>query len=487
MQIFHSKTLEIFKTFSRSEILEFKIYLKNSAFNESNILCEFYNELIKKYPDNISGEILYSIQKKPKFRSFTMTYIRELSYRLIRKAQDFLIYNSFKKNSYLKEELLLNDLQSRKLDDLFIKRFINLMKLINDSPKNINEYHKEYIFNSMLFNYNERNSKLKTHNEGKRKLEEIIRCTNSLTRYYFFEITSNYVALIIDSDGFGIDHNDYKIIEADVIEKLFIQLQPLEDKVVQLYYLLFKAYENLKDDALYEMYRDFTYEIIPELHLDLQQFHFEYLYKYCTIKWSTLDSKINYRIELSKLYEFYMNNKMYITKENKYVRTTMLINKIKLSAELKDFRIVKNFIQENPSDINPVDKNIINSYAHAYENFVYKNFDKALAEINDIPRSNYSYRYEIKMLTIRLLYELNNRELSLVNINSYKKFLREDKFLNKEIKIITKNFLHYLETLILYAHKNEHLNFIHSQLKNENKVCHKEWLQEKYEAYLLKK
>jgi len=184
------------------------------------------------------------------------------------------------------------------------------------------------------------------------------------------------------------------------------------------------------------------------------------------------------------LYEYF--NKNYFKVSEDYLKPLEYSNFVGRAYSVGDFEILKSFIENNSTKLNPSDYSDLVNYGLAYYYFGIKDFRKVLKHINEISLSKFLFRFDIRNLEIRVYYELNKFETLREAIHNYRSLILEDKVLTNSDKEGLLKMLSYVNKLIILndeldsgKRKNE-AEFIVISLEKEPIFSLKKWLTEKY-------
>ena len=122
------------------------------------------------------------------------------------------------------------------------------------------------------------------------------------------------------------------------------------------------------------------------------------------------------------------------------------------------------------------------SYVYLYNDL--NEFEKSLVHLNKIELDYFTYKYDVYNLKVKIYYELEYFESALELIHTYTQYIRNDKLLERSLKIGHNNFLKYTEQLILYrlAKESIQLGFLKKKIQKSDNLFHKKWLIEKIES-----
>src|SRR5262245_36499459 len=131
-----SKAIDILRELKRKEFLQFGKHLESSAFTANKNLVKLYRHLKKDYP-------AFSSEKITKNSIYTSVYgnthyndtkARKLLSDLYKEAEKFIvILNALQKKNY--DKILLEELEVRKLDSLFISKYGEMNAYLDEGEK----------------------------------------------------------------------------------------------------------------------------------------------------------------------------------------------------------------------------------------------------------------------------------------------------------------------------------------------------------------
>ena len=116
-------------------------------------------------------------------------------------------------------------------------------------------------------------------------------------------------------------------------------------------------------------------------------------------------------------------------------------------------------------------------------NFEMRDYGKALEFLVKVRTEDFSYRLDIKLLQLKIYYEMNETESLLSLIDSYRHLLGKAKQLSDMFKNFHMNFIRYSEKLIRIRERGEtdELENLKQEVLGPNVPTGKPWLLEKIE------
>lgn len=487
--------IELLKSFSPKDINKFKKFIKSPYFNNRKIIHTLYNEIVKYYP-HFNNEIFtkkqlyFAITKKKKYNDNT---IRGLLSVLDKLAYIFIGAESISKNKRLYANILLKEFNSKGIVNPFIY-FLNSCEDLYSKNDRIDTqlFYDKYIFESHKFNFSSINDKF--INSKKKLSEHMTRFEGMAEDFIIFFITtliSDYIPVIIY-------HYEFEFKIRDFISKIFLEttnLWALYDKIktknpyaffLEMHLRLIDAFENINNDTKYYEYKENVFINTGKITKDELGFHICCLINLCNMK-----NNNNFKEEILKeeyeLYLFQVKFGLYIDNKVKYLPSDLFRSIIILGTKLRDFENVENFITEHYSELRPNERKNYYNFGYAFLRFIQGNYNEAIHYSVKVSVDNYILKYDMRNLTLKLYYELNEYEKAFDLIHSYYEFLDNNIFTSSEKKIIYSNFLKYTKKLLLYKSGDNKIDidYLFNKFKKEKQIGDKEWLNDKFEEILM--
>ena len=170
-----------------------------------------------------------------------------------------------------------------------------------------------------------------------------------------------------------------------------------------------------------------------------------------------------------ELYKLGLEEGMYFY-ENKYLLTSLFNGIIKCSCYIKELNWLFKFIYEYKNKLAPEQRKEAVNVAYSKYYFEKKDFDSALKHINKINASSSLLKLEIKILTIKILFELDYVESVYSSIDSIKHFFKSNKLLHPAIIEQGHAFAKAIKKLTDLKEKNDkkELGYFRKQINENN-------------------
>jgi hypothetical protein len=456
----------LLKTFEREEIEQFKNFISSDFFNKAGYLTNYFQKLIEYHPD-------FEDYEKNKIKIFHELYpgreyndatIRKINSELLKLAEDFLTIQALKKDSFLKRNLLLSELDSRKIDNLFNRRIdeaYDKVKPIGDL--NQKYYNELYKLNSIEILYHS----VRNRTKGFDKYYELI---DNMNINFLAGKLKKYTMLISDSYfhlKYIRDKNEIERFLREIVKSSFFNI-PL---IKILYYVLLIYWEPGIDT--FNKLKKVTSEYKSLLPIEELEWIYFSLLNFSIIQINMGNSDfIKEELEIYKnLFDF--NLIVY----NNQIETVLYKNIISSAVEAGDIKFAEEFKEEYKKYIFTPDKKDIVNYCEANIAYAKKNYFEALEILAKVNFSEVNQKFSLRNLSLKILYDSEMFEEALSAADSYKQNIKREKKLPQDLIKLYGNFIQAYKMLIkikLSCDKSEAGLLLQKIKKNESTA--KSWL-----------
>jgi len=484
--------IQILKTLSKPEIKQFREFISSPLFNKNTSIISYYKELIKSYPNflNINPQGTEIYKRLYGNKNYNQSTLINLAFRLKTQLLNFLSVNNFRNNKHLSSEIIMDELLKRGLFGIFK----NYYKRVN---RNINRYEREgffynYKINTRHYNYFKLSTKVIKKRHALRDISLLNNSNLYLTFFYITELISNYLIFKANAVKYSLD------TIGDFTEQLINILQSYNfneifnwkndnDFLVNIYLALLKAYTNFNNEKYYYEYKDVLIKHRKSLTNSELNFHYTRLINYCTLKENEIESIDKFSLEQFELYTTFINKHIYKSSLYEFLPVSLYRAVILLAFRLNKIEYLLEFIKNETKNLNIKDRDNLYNFGMAYYYYIMEDLEKASKSINNIKLDFFIYKYDIKILELKICFDKNEIQACLSIINSYKELIKRDKLLSPERKSHHRNFILYVEKLIKKLDsKRADIEYYQNKLRNENKVLYKDWLLNRYEQVIKK-
>lgn len=173
--------------------------------------------------------------------------------------------------------------------------------------------------------------------------------------------------------------------------------------------------------------------------------------------------------------------KIYKHSNEEYFQLNLFRNIFYTAVYLREYEWTFKFIEDHVQELQPEFRENIKHLAYAYINFGKCEFETALEEITKVRYDYFAFKFDVRLLTLKIYYEMNLFEPALSLIDSFSHFLSNNKNVSVQQKESFGNFLKFLKQLVRI--KSNDLIKDSIELKREinsvKTVISKNWLLEK--------
>lgn len=458
--------IEIYRSFSESEIREFREFISISLFNKGRN----YNGILDKiqFKDDGTIELADSNISRTHWNRFSELFIL---------AEKFLTIKNLEDNKFSGELLLLDELNKRDIINLYQQKFKAISKSTSSKNPSLNK------INELLMMYNTflksksavNNFQLKSdsffNSFNLSYLKFVIGILDFLINCFYIE-TSNIPRPLSYRDEF------YKFQDLDryiIYAKKFL---PEYYPLVSYYYYVYKSLLNPDDTYYYYIARKILVNDFKDSSKEFSSALITYLIEYNVFKinrsgqtaskelFHFVNVKMKYKMLEDDLKQDYQNSGFI-----SYTMNALALNKIKW-AEIFVTKYGKYLPVQNREN------GIL--LARAYIEYYRKNFDECKKYIDQICSYNpYSYVDSAK-LNLRTCYELKKFEECFILLRRLQEYIRTQKNVSG---IYISTAKHFCSAYILLLRLNnnptkENLTKLEFLL-NKNNLDGKKWIERK--------
>ncbi len=277
----------------------------------------------------------------------------------------------------------------------------------------------------------------------------------------------------------------------DITEKPEFQTYDLRKKsIIKLYRHLYLMFSNLGDDDYYNNYKKYFYEIRDIFKGDFSKTHFNILLNYCHLRNRLNDKGTKFNTEGLRVLSEYIENKMYINDNNKYLSPLLYRNFVVGCNIPKTKNILKRLIENETINLHTSHRRDMKNFGSAYYYYLNKEYGKAIKCIIELNHPKFMYKYDIRNLELKIYFEKKNYiELKNVlhnyheNIKSEPLFTRIDK---DKYKIMIDYFNDLIRADEKYSMTHDILPFEYllNQIKSDAGFVMKQWFTHKVESII---
>jgi hypothetical protein len=470
-----NRAIDIISTFSTKELKMFEDFLNSPFLNKNRKVIQLFGILKELHPKydisdaNLFGRIFGNA-------SYRKSYLRNLFSDLNILVEEFLLSLHVTSKSD-KSKFVIEELINRGLYDLVLKKMKILERSAGKHAMKDQEYYADMIFISDtkdLMNTDRSLSDRHTSLSIKRKI-----CLSLLN------LMESYFQCALEEQRIKISH-DFGFLKISIS---YIRERLNEFKgepLLMIYYLLWSVYFG--DGTVAEFVK--ARKIFNSHFSNLSNFDRKNIYSSMqTVCLKRIDvNEESYRKTLSDILLELLSRS--VTSHKKNLIDLNLYRNVLLSIfKLNDAKRLKKFINEYACLVKQESRNDINTYSEAHISFLEGDFQRSLELCNRVnfnrffmsTNENLYFKNDVRMLTLKALYELSHFEMLLNHTDTYRHFLRNSRVMKDSQKQKSLKCIEYVKTLARLRNSFDHytLHRLMENLKQEIDLNEKEWLLEK--------
>lgn len=464
----NSSTIDLIKTFNKEEFSEFEDFVKSDFFNTHKPVIQCFEFLKKHYPDfskdEFNKENLYK-QIYPG-KKYNDTNVRVNLSALLKLAESYLSFKSFRKNEFESSLLLAQDSYKRSLPK-FEERYIKNCEGILSQRTFLDE---NYFYEK--FSLENTKTQQRKSEDQYQYIDSVQIANENLTNFYFSKLLRNYVLILNEQSAIEVEYDMSSI-------KIVMEFAKMYDftkyPAIMIYMNLLKMFLDSDFDAYYQAKKLFMEQ---GTDMDLNEKFNTYIYlTNFVFKKYTESRNLELLKECLDVHLHQIENKVF---GSKYLSYTIYTNLINMATRLQDFEMAENLIHKYKEFLSPVNRESFYEYALARNYYLRKNFHKSMEIIIKTKPVDIFYELSIKGMLLTIYYELSYFENAFALVNTYKHTVKSP-LLKTTDRVIFSAFIKLYTKLLKLrtSPDNSKKDDVQFLIEKESNFPHKGWMLEK--------
>ena len=485
----NSRIVEILKSFSPKDIKEFRKFLKSPFFGCKKYVLNFFNELVKHYPEfdekDINRKAVYV--KLYMSKDYNDGLIRKMSSELCGFAEEYIMYCEFRSNDAFRNQTLLSGLRNRNLNSLFELKSAKMTDLLEKEKTGSQTFFNKYLIDNEIHGYH---LTIKSKQLGEylesglvshtiifiEHLLHFIRYSNSFGHEY--EIKSEILNKLLNN-------SDLEKFKESLINSIIMSesgdKKISDDKIINYLRLIFLKYlisENKDDEESYVKFRDLLFEYKDKLtgHTVLNSFAAisQFIARHSS------ESDTGYLEDAFRINEIILKDKLFL-EHSEFLQITFCSYHISTCLKLIRIDAVSDFLK-NYSDYFYSDyKEDLIKYCRAIILFSEKKYEKSLELLSSVVFDRPALNVSVKILKLKNCYEMNYSDLLYSELSTLKRFYSSETLLSDSAKLNIKNFANIISKIakLREMKDKDELFIVEKNIIKKDSLREKKWLSEK--------
>jgi len=479
----NTKVIELLKSLTAKEFEGFEDFVSSKFFNKNTDLTKLFSVIKKYYPafenDNLDkGKIFVKIFGKKKYDDEKM---RTIISNLMKLCKKYLIQLELEAKKEVGGTFLLAQLRKRYQSSLFDYEFNKLTKVLDETY----ERERDYYFLKFVVEYENYYSNPTAMQDNYLEVPYIEKVSENFEKLFLLDAMEiNYHKLTRRSK---LSYNpDFLYLEE--IKKRIENGDYSDAPLIPLKYYIFMAVGNPDKDEYYEIAEKIYLENVDSFSPYEQASLSVGLTNYCWVKTGRGEEK--YLRKAFDLYKLALEKGMYFY-ANRYLLPSLFNGIVKVASYLKEHKWLFNFITEYKNKLEPEQRQDVLNIAYSKYYLDIGKYDDALAHINKIKTPSSFLKLEIKILSVKIFYELGYTESIYSALDSIKHFLRNNSLLHESLVKQSMTFAKYIKGLIDFKEPGNkaELEYLRKEINDTKEIgfINTRWLNEKIDEQLNKK
>lgn len=491
--MFKQKIFELLKSLSAEEFERLGDFIASPYFNKTKNVAVLYKYISPHYPhfndEALTKENIY--KKVFKLEEYKDSSVRNVISKLLNVTQMFLVIENLKKEKLTGSNLLLEELLRRDQEELFMKNLKGAeMTLSRSKEVDFDYLLNRYKLERNKFNFNVSKDKIVNKQKVYPHLKTLNDAGTYLSIYYVTELISENANVILYGTNFNtgeeLESTVSAILNAVDLGVIYSALSSRNECafLMEIYIALLEAFRDLDNDNKYFYYKELIGMYSDRLSHDEISFHYSILMSCLILKEKLKGYSPGYSREQLQLFDIILSGKYFRNKKELFLPVKLYRDALFLKLRMCSPVVVKALIDGYTNKIHPNERANMYNFSNAFYYFELKEYGISLEHINRIKLDYFIYKYDLKNLLLRVYFELGYFEEAISLIHSYRELLRKDDFLSDKRKTRLRNFVKYLQRLmiLLIDKKTAEIESLKLELDTLEEISYKGWLAEKFDS-----
>ena len=485
-----SKVIDIFRSFSPDELKRFRDFLRSPYHNTNKNVIRLFDIMRKHAPD-------YANENLDKAKMYCMLFpgklyndivMRILISDLMQLGQDFLVEMNLERDAVDRKKHLLNELLDRKIDKLFLKTY-------NEADAMMESYSIDDTYFKHRFDIEELHKGFNVaRNMQHLNSSNLVSMGENILNYFLIKLSSVAHDISVNKENFNTDFS------SSIFERLpeFLNIEKINSsikqngirnaEILELYFCALMINYECRSDDYYFRLKELFYKNIDKFTHETKYNLYMSLLNYCGNKhWNDKDNV--YRREQFQLFKDMLSNELFSWTPDDYMTIIIFRSIISISTMLKEYDWMEQFINNYIEKLAPEQRENMNNFSRAKLYFVEKNYTLALDCITKVNYDLFTFKYDVKTLMMQIYYELNYIEEAYNLMDTYKRFLVNNKNVSRSFREWNVNFIKFYNKLLNIKSGKNNIDILglEKEIENTPNSASQNWLMDKVNELISKK
>ncbi len=464
----NSKLLDILKCCSTKQLTRFGEFVQSPYFNKNTELSDFYGYVRQFAPKFINKKL----ERQTLFaalypgQAYNEKKLGYLMSDLVKLLEDFLAIHRFETDPSKMSYQLLRTYDEWGLEKHYNNTMREAITLQEKQPIRDSEYfysqYKLEELNSVVF---DKRRKRVYDNSLQKAIDNLDLHYLTLKLKYSCELANrkNVIA------------TQYELRLLDEI-LLYLKEHPMDDvPAIAIYYQILMTLLESDDDEHFIQLKDLLNRHADKFDVNEARDMYAYAQNYCIKKINT--GHLNFLNDLFELYKTVLSKKLIFINEELPHWTYK--NIVSSAMRLQEYDWAEEFIEQYKHHLTPEHAETAYAYNLANLHFNRQQYDEALELLQKVEYTDY-YQLNVKVLLLKIYYELDEIEPLYSLLDAFKIFLKRNKRVSEYQKNIYINLIKFVKKAIKIVPGDKRKAVeLGVQIKEKKEVADINWLLEK--------
>ena len=460
-----SKLITVLRTFSVSELREFKDFVESPYFNKNQELVLFYQYLKKIAP----GFPLKKTQREAAYqaifpkKTYDEKHLKYLMSFLLKLAEQFMGLKKYEEEKVIRQYHILEACVDRHLEKSYVNIYRKAKQELDLYPyQDADLYFRKYILADVENRYFGQQNIRKSN-------KELQQATDFFDLYYIGK-KLKYTCEMLDRKKFlSADYQSKMLKEI----RQYLATNPYEDvPVIIIYNTILHTLTEESNVVHFEKLKTLLTRYFDCFAAAEMKQMYIHAINYCIRKIRQKEER--FVEEALNLYMKGIETKLLY--DGEYLSPWTYTNIIKLGLRLGDYDWTETAIRTYHSALEQQFRTNALNYSLADLFYHKKEIEKAMLHLREVEFSDIFFALDAKVMLLKIYFDNDEQEALNSLIISFKAFLKRNRLISDNMRLTYLNFITYL-TLLLKFDTNT-LAQLEKQIRNSNLLVDRKWLLE---------
>lgn len=467
--------IEMLKHFSTKELSRFSDYLASPFFNKDEELLVFYN-YVKKYAPEFDAKNIEKERLLAKGIPGLTLNEKKIGYMMsdiVEHCENYIRYNNHFEEDIEGYVHLLSTYNKWGTDKLFEQTLREARNTLTKNPfRNAPYFFKEYLLQSEVNLFFDR--------QKKRAYDASLQEAANFLDLFYISTKLKYSCELINRQKLVV--TDYNLRLLKEISDHLKENSYEEYPSITIYYQILMTFTDTDTEVHFEELKKLLDEHTTKFPPDEARDMYAYAQNFAIRKINAGEKRF--------LREYFDLSKAALEKELLMVDGNLspwtFKNLVIAALRVGEFNWAEQFIKNYKNRLNEKFRSNAYNYNQGALLFFKGQYGDALRLINQVEYTDIFYALDTRTMQIKIYYQLDEWDPMQSAIEAFKVYLRRNKTLSENVKLLYNNFLKYTDKLSRLTKRDKpKLTELKQKIEETKQIADLGWLQQKVDEKLI--